>query len=218
MKLLLTEDGSHTIYSEQFDEIYHSRHGAVAESTHVFIQSGLTAIDKKEINIFEVGFGTGLNAFLTWVYAEGKDLHVNYTSIELYPVSEPLLAEINYPSLFPKHDAKVSAIHQAMWNEKVDLSPNFNLHKIHGSVLDLSLPSATMDLIYFDAFSPEKQPELWSADVFKKMYDLLADGGILTTYCSKSFVRRNMQEVGFKVEKLQGPRGKREMVRAMKRS
>lgn len=218
MKLLLTEDGSHTIYSEQFDEIYHSRHGAVAESTHVFIQKGLAAIDKKEARVFEVGFGTGLNAFLTWIYAEEKGLHVNYTSIELYPVSEPLLAEINYPSLFPKHDAKVSAIHHATWNEVANLSPNFSLRKIQGSVLDLSLASATMDLIYFDAFSPEKQPELWTADVFKKMYDLLADGGILTTYCSKSFVRRNMQEAGFKVEKLQGPRGKREMVRAHRKN
>ena len=217
MKVMLTEDGSHTLYSEQFDEIYHSRHGALSESSHVFIRSGLASIDRAEINIFEVGFGTGLNAYLTWIYAEAKNIRINYTGIELYPVSPDILSSINYPSLFPDQRSDFDAIHRTPWGEKVNISPTFTLHKLHQSLLDVSLPHASQDIIYFDAFSPERQPELWSADVFKRMYDMLSIGGILVTYCSKSFVRRNMQEAGFTVEKLQGPRGKREMVRAIKK-
>jgi tRNA U34 5-methylaminomethyl-2-thiouridine-forming methyltransferase MnmC len=216
MKLVLTEDGSHTLRSEQFDETYHSHHGAVAESMHVYIQNGLAAVDRKEINVFEVGFGTGLDALLSWMYAEQNDLRVNYTGLELYPISDAMISEINHPSLLQDYKPKFGAIHAAAWGGMVRLSPIFKINKLHQSVLDFTAPADLQDVIYFDAFSPDKQPELWTADVFRKMYEMLDVGGVLVTYCSKSAVRRNMEEVGFTVEKLQGPRGKREMVRAVK--
>lgn len=215
MKLLLTEDGSHTIYSEHFDEIYHSRRGAVTESQHVFIQSGLATLPTRDVRVFEAGLGTGLNALLTWIYAEQHGMIVHYTGIELYPVSETILSEINIASLFPGHEEKFHRLHQAVWDQEVVLDDHFSLHKIKGSLLDSILPPG-QDLIYFDAFSPDKQPELWSADIFQKVYAAMAPGGQLVTYCSKGYVRRNMQEAGLLIEKLPGPPGKREMVRAKK--
>ena len=217
MKLLLTEDGSHTMYSAQFGEAYHSSRGALTESSHIFISSGLSAVTGKEINVFEVGFGTGLNAFLSWIHAEVNQLQINYTSIELYPVALDLLSDINYSALFPGHETKFAALHKTPWDQPEKLSSHFTLHKLHQSVFDTALPSFSQNIIFFDAFSPEKQPELWSADVFRKMYDLLTIGGILVTYCSKGYVRRNMKEAGFTVEKLPGPLGKHEIVRAFKR-
>ncbi|MBS1625570.1 MAG: tRNA (5-methylaminomethyl-2-thiouridine)(34)-methyltransferase MnmD [Bacteroidetes bacterium] len=213
MKLLLTEDGSHTIYSEQFDEIYHSRRGALTESQHVFIQNGLAAVPIHTMDIFEVGFGTGLNALLTWIYAEQHDLKVMYTAVELYPISEGVLSEINFASLFPGHEDKFHKLHNARWDSPDALDARFSLHKIKGSLVDSILP-AGQDLVYFDAFSPDKQPELWSAEIFHKVYEAMNPGGILVTYCSKGYVRRNMQEAGLRIEKLPGPPGKREMVRA----
>ncbi len=215
MKLLLTEDGSHTIYSEHFDEIYHSRRGALTESQHVFIQSGLAALDTKEMSIFEVGFGTGLNALLSWIYAGQQGLKVHYTGVELYPVSKEILNEINLASLFPGHEEKFHKLHQARWGETIVFDDHFSLHKLQGSLTDCTIPDG-QDLVYFDAFSPDKQPELWSAEIFHKIYDSMNPGAVLVTYCSKGYVRRNMQEAGFMIEKLPGPPGKREMVRARK--
>ena len=215
VEIIQTKDGSHTLYSKQFDEIYHSRNGALAESQHIFIHSGLDACQTNVINVFELGFGTGLNALLSWEYAETKNVRVDYHSIELYPVSEDLIRQINYPDLVG-HKEKFQRLHAADWNDRVILSENFTLHKIKGSVLEMQFPASTINVIFFDAFSPEKQPELWTVDVFTKMYDILAPNGILVTYCSKSYVRRNMQQAGFQIEKLPGPHGKRDMVRAIK--
>lgn len=215
MKLLLTEDGSHTIYSEQFDEIYHSRHGALTESQHVFIQNGLASVQASTLHIFEAGFGTGLNALLTWIYAGQHGLKIHYTGIELYPVSDSILGDINLAGLFPGHEEKFVWLHKSAWDQPVRLSDNFILHKINSSLAGASLPTG-QDIVYFDAFSPDKQPDLWSADVFRSIYTSLNAGGILVTYCSKGYVRRNMQEAGFIIEKLAGPPGKREMVRARK--
>lgn len=215
MKLLLTEDGSHTIYSERFDEIYHSRRGALTESQHVFIKNGLAKAKVGEMQIFEVGFGTGLNALLTWIYAEEHGLVVHYTGIELYPVSDQILMLINLASLFPGHEDKFRMLHSAPWGEAVKLAKCFTLHKMQGSLIDTILP-AGQDIVYFDAFSPDKQPALWSADIFHRIFGAMAGGGQLVTYCSKGYVRRNMQEAGLVIEKLPGPPGKREMVRATK--
>lgn len=215
LEIFETKDGSHTLYSPQFNEIYHSRNGALAESTHIFINSGLANCNKQTINIFEVGFGTGLNAFLTWIFAESKCVKINYGSIELYPLAAELVLKINYPNILGAAE-KFNQLHNAPWNKNVSLSPGFSLHKINASLLAFNQPLQGIDIIYFDAFSPEKQPELWTAEVFAKMYNLLANGGFLLTYCSKSTIRHNMEQAGFKVEKLPGPYGKREMVRAYK--
>jgi len=215
VEIIQTKDGSHTLYSKQFDEIYHSRNGALAESQHIFIHNGLEACHSSVINVFELGFGTGLNALLSWEYAESKNIRINYHSVELYPVSEELIGQINYPELIG-HKEKFQQLHAANWNDTVTLSENFTLHKINGSVLDMQFPVSTINVIFFDAFSPEKQSELWTVDVFSKMHDILAPNGILVTYCSKSYVRRNMQQAGFEIQKLQGPHGKRDMVRASK--
>jgi tRNA U34 5-methylaminomethyl-2-thiouridine-forming methyltransferase MnmC len=215
VEIIQTKDGSHTLYSRQFDEIYHSRNGALSESQHIFIRNGLGACPGNVINVFEVGFGTGLNALLCWEYAESKNIRINYHSIELYPVSDKLIGQINYPDLVG-HKEKFQQLHAAKWNETVTLSENFTLHKINGSVLEMLFPTSSINVIFFDAFSPEKQSELWTIEVFTKMYDILALGGILVTYCSKSYVRKNMQQAGFQIEKLPGPHGKRDMVRARK--
>lgn len=215
INIIETKDGSHTLYSPQFDEIYHSRNGALTESEHIFIRNGLDACPGTVINVFEVGFGTGLNALLSWIYAESKEIQINYHSVELYPVAQDLVAQINYPDIIGHRD-KFQRLHDTKWNEMTELSPHFSLHKINGSLIDLQFPSSSINVVFFDAFSPEKQPELWTVDVFAKMYDMLAPGGFLVTYCSKSYVRRNMQQVGLEITKLPGPHGKRDMVRAMK--
>jgi tRNA U34 5-methylaminomethyl-2-thiouridine-forming methyltransferase MnmC len=215
IEIIETKDGSHTLYSKQFDEIYHSRHGAVSESEHVFIHAGLDALEKKEINVFEVGLGTGLNALLSWIYTESRVISIRYDSVELYPVPIELTSKINYATKLENED-KFRQIHLANWGELIDLSPQFSFKKIHASVLEIIYPLPSVDVIFFDAFSPEKQPEMWAVEVFKKMHDMLLPGGILVTYCSKSSVRRNMMEAGFIITKLPGPHGKREMVRATK--
>ena len=152
---------------------------------------------------------------LSWIYAESKGIKINFHSIELYPITEDLVAQINYPSLIG-HQDKFQALHTAKWDETIELSPHFSLHKLKASILDFRFPSSSVNVVFFDAFSPEKQPEIWTVDVFAKVYDILTPGGILVTYCSKSAVRKDMQQVGFMITKLPGPHGKRDMVRATK--
>jgi tRNA U34 5-methylaminomethyl-2-thiouridine-forming methyltransferase MnmC len=222
MEIITTGDGSHTLFSEQFNEIYHSRHGAIQESLHVFIRSGLDAVaaqqSKEPIRIFEVGFGTGLNALLTMLEAEKRNLQVEYETIELYPVAIETIKELNYTNQLgyefcygPYH-----SLHLVRWNEQHPIAPNFHFKKINDSLSNWQPTTGNYQLIYFDAFAPEHQPEMWTAAIFKKMYDALAEGGILVTYCSKGAVQRAMKEAGFTVEKIPGPPGKREMVRAVK--
>jgi tRNA U34 5-methylaminomethyl-2-thiouridine-forming methyltransferase MnmC len=216
VEIIETKDGSHTLFSRQFDEIYHSRNGALAESQHIFIGAGLGFFDRPELRVFEVGFGTGLNALLTWIYAESKAIHIDYDTMELYPVPQDLISGINYPDLLGSRD-KFYQLHEFKWGDMVDLSPHFSFVKFHASILGMKYPHSCIDVIFFDAFSPEKQPEMWTADVFASMYDILRPGGILVTYCAKSYVRKNMQQVGFEITKLPGPPGKRDMVRATKK-
>jgi tRNA U34 5-methylaminomethyl-2-thiouridine-forming methyltransferase MnmC len=223
MEIITTGDGSHTLFSAQFNEIYHSRHGAIQESLHVFIRSGLDAVaaqhSHEPIKIFEVGFGTGLNALLTMLEAEKRNLNVEYETIELYPVAIETIKELNYTNQLgyefcygPYH-----SLHLVRWNEQHAVTPNFHFKKINDSPSNRQPTTGNYQLIYFDAFAPEHQPEMWTAAIFKKMYDALAEGGILVTYCSKGAVQRAMKEAGFTVEKLPGPPGKREMVRAIKK-
>jgi tRNA U34 5-methylaminomethyl-2-thiouridine-forming methyltransferase MnmC len=213
-----TLDQSNTIFLEELNETYHSINGALDESLHVYIQKGFNeAIKiKNTIHVFEVGFGTGLNTILTLIEAHKKNITCTYHSIEAFPLEENLVAQLNYTSLFDeKYHQAFEKIHQAKWNETIKISNNFLLNKIHSS-LENYQPILTFDVIYFDAFAPDKQPELWTETIFKKMFDLLNENGILVTYSAKGEVRRTLQRVGFTVERTNGPKGKREMLQAKK--
>lgn len=215
ISILTTGDGSQTLFSKQFDEIYHSRNGALTESQHVFVQHGLINISKPLIKVFEVGFGTGLNALLCAHYAQQNKVSIDYTGVELYPVDDIIASQLNYHEALDNCPIETAVLHKSQWNDCVAITPNFTLLKIQQSFVDVQLEEI-YDVIFFDAFAPEKQPELWDLSVFQKCYALLAVGGVLTTYCAKGYVKRNMQEAGFRVEKVPGPPGKREMLVAFK--
>lgn len=213
-----TLDNSNTIFFEELNETYHSLNGALDESLHVYIRKGFNeAIKiKNTIHVFEVGFGTGLNTILTLIEAHKKNIYCTYHSIEAFPLEENLIAQLNYKSLFnEKYHQAFEKIHQTKWNECTKISDTFYLNKIHSS-LESHQSTLTFDLIYFDAFAPDKQPELWTEAIFKKMFELLNENGILVTYSAKGEVRRTMQRVGFTVERTGGPKGKREMLQAKK--
>lgn len=214
IKIETTEDGSDTLYVESMDEHYHSTKGALTETNYIFIEMGLLAHTKKQVNVLEIGFGTGLNTIQTLHAAERNNRIVSFTTLELYPLEFHQVKKLSYSKL-----AFFEALHQAEWNTMVDITPCFSLHKLH---LDFTtLPSIDLgkqfDVIYFDAFAPEKQPNMWSQQLFDHLYVLMNKGGILTTYCAKGVIRRMLQEAGFMVERLPGPpNGKREIIRATK--
>jgi len=215
--IVITGDGSHTIYNNELDEHYHSKHGAIAESMHVFIREGLNTINKKTISILEIGLGTGLNVYLTIKVLKSTRVKVKYTSIEKFPLSVDLVEKLNYPDFFPEDNADIlMKIHTCPWNQPVSFYENFILTKRLGDIQNIQIEDR-FDLVYYDAFGPEKQPELWTYDIFRKIYLALNSGGILTTYAVKGDVRRAMVSAGFSVEKLAGPPGKREMLRATRR-
>lgn len=215
-KVILTEDGSSTLYVSDIDECYHSTHGAVQESEHIFIKAALEHHASKRLSVLEVGFGTGLNALLTYRASQKDGLHVTYTGIEKYPLTLDEAKQLNYACTDQEREV-LWCMHAAPFSVSEQLSPFFSFSKLCADFLDISLPSEAYDIIYMDAFSPEKQPELWTQDSMKRLYDSMRIGGILTTYCAKGYVRRNLQSVGFVVERLPGPPGKREILRATKR-
>ncbi|MGD2034704.1 MAG: tRNA (5-methylaminomethyl-2-thiouridine)(34)-methyltransferase MnmD [Bacteroidales bacterium] len=213
----VTDDGSATLYVPAVNEHYHSTYGAVQESVHVFVQAGLMTLKEKKINILEVGFGTGLNALLTFLRSPAS-VQINYYGIEPDPLSWTLIRTLRYDDfldLSEKQRKCFQLMHTSNWGCATEISGSFVLHKIRAGLNDLSFRD-TFDLVYFDAFAPNVQPELWSGSVFQKLSDAMRNGGILVTYCSKGDVRRNMQKAGFKAERLPGPPGKREMLRAKK--
>ena len=221
ISLLQTEDSSHTLYSERFKATYHSTRGAISESKHVFIQNGLQYVHEqfqaKEIAILEVGFGTGLNAFMTYLYSKENDLKINYHSIEAYPVQLAAVSQLNYTNEFSEQDKIVfNQMHQQEWNREGQVSNSFTLTK-HLCLVEEFNSQQKFDIIYFDAFSPSEQPELWTEQMFKKMYDLLNENGVLVTYCAQGQMKRNMKQVGFKNQSLPGALGKREMTRGLKK-
>ena len=217
MILEQTADGSYTLYVPELDEHYHSVKGALTESQHIFIDMGLKHSSITAPHILEIGLGTGLNCVLTLLEAKESQRHVYYTGIERYPLNEEIIRKLNYPSIIGKEcEEDYFAIHQAPWEEDVCLSPWFTLHKMEGDFTHYSFEQK-YDIIYFDAFAPEKQPEMWEQSLFDNLYQVLNEGGILTTYCAKGVVRRMLQTAGFKVERLPGPPGgKREILRATK--
>lgn len=217
MKLEQTADGSFTLYVPELDEHYHSVKGALTESQHIFIDMGLKHSQVTNPYILEIGLGTGLNCFLTYLTSKETGQAIHYTGIERFPLSEEVIDQLDYATLIGKGEKEIyQAIHQAAWNKEVLLSPHFSLHKIEGDFTQYSF-LGKYDLIYFDAFAPEKQPEMWEQPLFDMLYELLNPGGILTTYCAKGVVRRMLQAAGFTVERLAGPPGgKREILRATK--
>ena len=220
-KIIKTADGSTTIYLKDWDEHYHSKHGAIQEAYHVFLKMGLEpAIEKfgKELRLMEIGFGTGLNAYITLLEALLLGLDLRYTGVEAYPVAPEEWKSLNYTQSLEVTDTLArlfERIHEGAWESEQEITPEFRLLKRKQLFHDISDTQA-FELIYFDAFGARVQPELWGEEIFQKMHDALVSGGILVTYAAKGSVRRAMQKVGFTVEKLPGPPGKREMMRAIK--
>jgi len=219
-KLILTGDGSHTISMPELNVTYHSIHGAIQESKHVFIEAGLKSllpVEGTALNVFEMGFGTGLNALLTIIESERLQRKIYYETVEQFPVDTGEVRSLNYCEQLDREDLQpiFEQLHSCEWEKKVNITENFGFNKSRTNLLNLET-SETFELIYFDAFAPNVQPELWTNGIFEKMFAMLEPGGILVTYCSKGDVRRAMQAAGFIVEKLPGPRGKREMTRALR--
>lgn len=214
--IIETGDNSFTIFDPNFDEIFHSKKGAITESIHVFINSGLKPKleQSSNINILEVGFGTGLNTLLT--LKESINSNINYYAIEAFPLTKDLWSKLDYDIYLPD-DMKsyFYKLHEFDWNISNKVTDKFNLTKINSKLEDFKT-DIKFDLIYFDAFSPEKQPELWTKEIFLKLSNMMSSSAILVTYCAKGQVRRDLIESGLKVEKLAGPPGKREMLRAIK--
>lgn len=228
-KIISTADGSTTIFIPEWNESYHSRHGAIQEAYHVFIAHGLDLIreNKKTVSVLEIGFGTGLNALITLLESAEKKLNIHYTGIEKYPVSPEETTLLNYPESLQAFNPEIGfsqieidelyrKIMSADWNELKAVNPTFSLKKIQADFLDYDYPKQEFDLIYFDAFGARVQPELWTETLFEKLFKSLKSNGILTTYSAKGSVRRALSSVGFQVEKRPGPPGKREMLTAIK--
>ncbi len=217
-EFIITEDGSHTIYLPEIDEHYHSVHGAIQESMHIYIGEGLFQTTKKTINILEIGFGTGLNAYLTCCYAIQKDLNINYFSIEKYPLTEAEYSKLNYSkNIFPEFSNIFEQMHQADWDTEIKISPKFTLHKIHADLLTFPFKLIPQyDLVYYDAFAPGKQPEMWSDEILQKIAATVKKDGIFVTYCAKGTVRRALTSSGFLMNRIPGPIGKKEILRGKK--
>ncbi|GAB3194195.1 tRNA U34 5-methylaminomethyl-2-thiouridine-forming methyltransferase MnmC [Pontibacter aydingkolensis] len=220
LEIRQTKDGSNTLYVPELNEHYHSVHGALQESQHVFIKHGLEHVmsSKKDIKILEVGFGTGLNAILTYPFALAKKAFLQYDTLEKHPLQQEVVNQLQFDKVIlnPElHDVFLK-MHAAPWNEPVDLIPYFTLQKMHETLEEFVAPQSYYDIVYFDAFAPEKQPELWSEEMFVKLYNAIRPGGVLVTYCAKGSFKRNLKAAGFVVEALPGPPGKREMTRGLK--
>ncbi|MFN8348908.1 MAG: tRNA (5-methylaminomethyl-2-thiouridine)(34)-methyltransferase MnmD [Spirosomataceae bacterium] len=222
-RFFITADGSHTLYNEALNAHYHSVHGALQESQHIFIDLGFKEALRRRsdqlpgfatpLTVFEMGFGTGLNALLTLHEAEKAKIPVHYAAVEAYPVTEAESWQLNYDSLFQTEG--LALLHRAGWGEPVPLSPYFTLEKHPATLQDFTTP-LRFDAVYYDAFAPEVQPELWTREIFEKIALWLNPGGNLTTYCSKGYVQRHLKAAGFTVEKHPGPAWKREVLRAIR--
>ncbi|MDP4222070.1 MAG: tRNA (5-methylaminomethyl-2-thiouridine)(34)-methyltransferase MnmD [Bacteroidota bacterium] len=216
MEIIITADGSDTLFVPEINEHYHSTLGAVQESDFIFIKNGLGFCTADPVRIFEVGFGTGLNALLSAVYSLKNDRRVYYTSIEKDPLPEYIIKQLNYPEFVDEDGQELfRSIHSCNWNIRQKIHLNFFLEKIDADLLGWD-PEGEYDLIYFDAFCPDKQPELWTRDIFTKIEQITVRGGILVSYSVKGEVKRVLRQNGFRVNRLPGPPGKRHILRAIK--
>ncbi len=219
-EIITTEDGSTTIHLPDWNEQYHSKHGAIQEAYHVFIEMGFFYFfknnqTKQPLNILEIGFGTGLNAFITLIEAEKTTTKIEYTGVEAYPIEEDEVAKMNYTTELNASEELFKKLHSCHWETPSEITNEFTLLKQKKFFSEIEDKEA-FHLIYFDAFGARVQPELWTEEIFQKMFNALKIGGVLVTYSAKGSVRRAMQAVGFTVERLPGPPGKREMLRATK--
>ncbi len=220
LKIIESADGSHTIFHSGLNETYHSVNGAVQESEHVFIQAGLELVlpTPNAIKIFEVGLGTALNAWLSYKHLLGTVTKIIYHSIEPYPLPESFYTQLNYAKNSSNKALQefFLLLHNAPWEQEVALTPNFIFKKIKLKLEDYQVSDQDFDLVYFDAFAPSKQAEVWSLENIQKVYALLRKGGILTTYCASGQFKRDLKNAGFTIETLLGPPGKKQMTRAVK--
>jgi len=216
-EIIITSDGSTTIHLPDWNEQYHSKHGAIQEAYHVFIKHGFQEVACESTAILEIGFGTGLNGFITYLESQKLDHKIDYVGVEAYPVKVEEIEKLNYVDELQavKFAKDFKLMHSCTWNEKHIISDKFSLTKRKQFFNDIE-DENIFDLIYFDAFGARVQPDLWTITIFRKMYNALRKNGVLVTYSAKGSVRRAMQEVGFVVERLPGPPGKREMLRAKK--
>ena len=220
LEFKITGDNSHTLLVKELNETYHSTKGAINEALHVFMQRGLfdyiQRTQLKKMSVFEVGFGTGLNAHLAHLFAKQHQLKLNYFSIEAHPLDLGIIEQLNYSDLIPSEQSAYLKLHEVEWNKAVEIDEYFTLTKLHQELKDVELDNNFFDVVFFDAFAPDIQPELWTKEVFDQMHNSLKEGGTLVTYCAKGIVKRTIKEVGFNLETLAGPPGKREMIRATK--
>jgi len=212
--ITITADKSPTLYVPKLDEHYHSVNGALQESIHVFINAGLKQIKKESINILEIGFGTGLNVLLTINESQKNKQKIYYETLEKYPLSDDIIEELQKSELLNSDIFK--KIHSAEWEKEINISDNFILRKRQADLIDF-MPDKKFDLIYFDAFAPDKQPELWTEEIFIKLYNETNENGILVTYSAKGTVKQALRSAGYLVKRLPGPAGKRHMVQAVKK-
>lgn len=219
-EIVISADGSHTLFHPGVGDHYHSTYGAISESKHIFIEAGLHSLMAKsgQVSVLEIGFGTGLNAWLTCLEASRQGIMIKYVAIEPYPLNPGLIGRLNYPDLVRLESGKERflEIHNAPEEEWSNITGNFALKKIRSKFQDSEIREELFDLVYFDAFAPDLQPELWTIDVFRKIYGQMNLSGVLVTYSSKGIVKRTLASAGFRVEKLPGPAGKREILRARK--
>jgi len=218
IKIIVTEDGSHSLLNEDLNETYHSRHGAMQESAYVFISKGLDFVQQRDnqspISILEIGFGTGLNAWLSLEWARDKNKMIKYYSLETFPLPLEIWESLNYSS--QPEATEFKNLHRAPWQTWNEINPVFSLFKDNQSLQDVTLPSNHFELIYFDAFAPNKQPEMWELPLLRKVVASMKSGSVFVTYCAKGQLKRDLKSLGLIVESLPGPPGKREMIRAVK--
>lgn len=218
-EIITTEDGSHSIRNVEMNETYHSIHGARQESMHVFIKNGFDYFvegnTKEEIKIFEVGFGTGLNAWLTMLRAEELNKKISYTTVEAFPLDESIWSQLNYGDTSPENKKRFQELHQATWNKQVEISSHFNIEKLATTLQSASLLYHHFDIVFYDAFAPSKQPEMWEFAMLEKIFNAMNKGSILVTYCAKGQFKRDLKALDLTVETLPGPPGKLQMVRAL---
>ncbi|MFT4695045.1 MAG: tRNA U34 5-methylaminomethyl-2-thiouridine-forming methyltransferase MnmC [Urechidicola sp.] len=206
-----TEDGSHTLYNKELDETYHSSHGAIQEAIHVFIKNGIDSIFSKEISVLEVGFGTGLNAILTHDYAKRDNKKISYTGLESFPLPKEIINKLNYRSEIPDFDLAIfNKMHKSIWNQNNIIDSHFGLNKINETLQEF-ITEDKYDIIYYDAFGPRAQKEMWEKYLFEKLFKMLNIGGKFVTYCAMGQFKRDLKSCGFVVECVPGPPGKREM-------
>ena len=217
-KLKMTADGSVTLYLPDMDEQYHSLNGAVTEAQYVYIERGYMSHKETKAIVFEVGLGTGLNCFLTAVRSADLQRDTTYYSVEAFPVSSALIKHLNYTHLFgEKYASLFFSIHESPWEEYISLTPYFRLFKIRADFTKGSWNKFNgCNVIYYDAFGPDKQPEMWSSEIFSSLYNVTLPGGIIVTYSAKGTVRRGLSDAGFRMKRLPGPPGKKEMLRGIK--